>query len=188
MIWFGKDALSIDKIKSLDEVYKFGSIQNSEIHFRWIRLGIKAKWSDIIQPAIKFVSDQGRMKFTRPVYKYFFFSWFIIFDVSIASITLFFFSFLIIKQKKQGLVCLERIETSSYWEFSKRETIYASDDGKLGWKRFGIDSCVKEERRKRKRFRKKKIIESKKFTSKDAFYLNYRRILYIYCHKKVNIK
>lgn len=65
-----KDALSEEKIKSLDQVYKFGSIQNSEIHFKWIRIGIKARWHDIIQPAIKFVSDQGRMKFTRPVYKY----------------------------------------------------------------------------------------------------------------------
>lgn len=39
------------------------------ILLRWLRLGIKAKWAAIVEPALKFVRDQGRMKFTRPVYR-----------------------------------------------------------------------------------------------------------------------
>ena len=64
-----RDPLSADKMTSLNELYKFGETQNSEILFRWLRLGLKAKWEPIIEPALKFVRDQGRMKFTRPVYK-----------------------------------------------------------------------------------------------------------------------
>lgn len=64
-----KEPISCQKIDLLDKLYKFGQTQNSEILFRWIRLGIKAKWEPILQLALKFVTDQGRMKFTRPVYK-----------------------------------------------------------------------------------------------------------------------
>ncbi|RNA29022.1 leukotriene A-4 hydrolase [Brachionus plicatilis] len=64
-----QEPLSCSKIDSLNKYYKFGETQNSEILFRWIRLCIKAKWEPILQPALKFVTDQGRMKFTRPVYK-----------------------------------------------------------------------------------------------------------------------
>jgi leukotriene-A4 hydrolase len=64
-----KEPLSIAKIESLDRFYKFGSTENSEILFRWIRLGVKAKWNPIISLGLKFVSSQGRMKFTRPVYR-----------------------------------------------------------------------------------------------------------------------
>lgn len=64
-----KDPLSQYKMVALDSYYKFGSTQNAEILFKWLRLGIKAKWQPIIEPALKFMRDQGRMKFTRPVYK-----------------------------------------------------------------------------------------------------------------------
>ena len=33
-------------------------------------MGVKAKWLAIIPIGLKFVSSQGRMKFTRPVYRY----------------------------------------------------------------------------------------------------------------------
>lgn len=61
--------MSLEKLEGLSQHYKFGETQNSEILFKWLRLGLKARWSPIIQPALKFVTDQGRMKFTRPVYK-----------------------------------------------------------------------------------------------------------------------
>ena len=32
-------------------------------------MGVKAKWSPIIPLGLKFISSQGRMKFTRPVYR-----------------------------------------------------------------------------------------------------------------------
>ncbi len=67
-VW--KEPLSHEKLLALNQFYRFGETQNWEILFRWLRLGLKAKWPAIIQPALKFVTDQGRMKFTRPIYKY----------------------------------------------------------------------------------------------------------------------
>jgi leukotriene-A4 hydrolase len=67
-----KESLSCEKIQSLNDVYKFGETFNSEILFTWIRLCIKSKWKPIIYLALKFVSNQGRMKFTRPVYRFIF--------------------------------------------------------------------------------------------------------------------
>ena len=64
--------MSCEKIQSLNDVYKFGETFNSEILFTWIRLCIKSKWKPIIDLALKFVSNQGRMKFTRPVYRFIF--------------------------------------------------------------------------------------------------------------------
>ena len=40
------------------------------VNKRWIMLGIKSRWTPIIQLALKLVTDQGRMKFTRPTYRY----------------------------------------------------------------------------------------------------------------------
>lgn len=65
-----KEPLSCSKIDLLNKHYQFGETQNSEILFRWIRLCIKAKWEPILEKALNFVTEQGRMKFTRPVYKY----------------------------------------------------------------------------------------------------------------------
>jgi leukotriene-A4 hydrolase len=64
-----KEPISHEKLESLGQIYKFGQTQNAEILFRWLRLGLKARWPAVIQPALKFVTDQGRMKFTRPIYK-----------------------------------------------------------------------------------------------------------------------
>lgn len=44
-------------------------VQNSEIKFRWLRVCIKARWKDQISVALKFVNEQGRMKFVRPIYR-----------------------------------------------------------------------------------------------------------------------
>jgi leukotriene-A4 hydrolase len=53
----------------LEEVYHFNNNNNSEIKFRWIRLGLKAKWEKIIPKAVEMVTEQGRMKFLRPIYR-----------------------------------------------------------------------------------------------------------------------
>lgn len=59
-------------MEALNEFYGFGQTKNCEVLFNWLRLGIKAKWLPIIEPALKFVSYQGRMKYTRPIYRYYF--------------------------------------------------------------------------------------------------------------------
>ncbi|XP_064604430.1 leukotriene A-4 hydrolase-like isoform X1 [Liolophura sinensis] len=61
--------LSVAKLEKMEELYQLMKVQNSEVHFRWLRLCIRGEWSQAIAPALKFVSDQGRMKFVRPLYR-----------------------------------------------------------------------------------------------------------------------
>lgn len=42
---------------------------NAEIKFRWLRLGLRAHWTERVDDALKFVTEQGRMKFVRPIYR-----------------------------------------------------------------------------------------------------------------------
>jgi len=64
----GKE-ISTTKLEKMEELYKLNESGNVEIQFRWIRLGIKARWETIVQPALALVNSQGRMKFVRPVYR-----------------------------------------------------------------------------------------------------------------------
>ncbi|XP_019633359.1 PREDICTED: leukotriene A-4 hydrolase-like [Branchiostoma belcheri] len=61
--------LSIQHIEKMDQVYGMSANNNSEIKFRWLRLGIRAEWEGAVDPALKFVTVQGRMKFVRPLYR-----------------------------------------------------------------------------------------------------------------------
>lgn len=62
-------ALTPSKVEILGNTYNLASSQNCEIRFRWIRLGLKARWQPAIVPALKFVTEQGRMKYVRPIYR-----------------------------------------------------------------------------------------------------------------------
>uniref|UniRef100_A0A2K5C3T8 Leukotriene A(4) hydrolase n=1 Tax=Aotus nancymaae TaxID=37293 RepID=A0A2K5C3T8_AOTNA len=64
-----KAPLPLGHIKRMQEVYNFNAINNSEIRFRWLRLCIQSKWEDAIPLALKMATEQGRMKFTRPLFK-----------------------------------------------------------------------------------------------------------------------
>lgn len=57
------------KLIKMEELYELNATENSEIRFAWIRLGLRAQWPEIVPLAQQFVTAQGRMKFTRPVYK-----------------------------------------------------------------------------------------------------------------------
>jgi leukotriene-A4 hydrolase len=57
-------------MSKMEEVYHLNSNNNSEIKFRWIRLGLKAQWEDAIPRAVQMVTEQGRMKFLRPIYRF----------------------------------------------------------------------------------------------------------------------
>ncbi|XP_071961520.1 leukotriene A-4 hydrolase-like [Antedon mediterranea] len=54
---------------AMDENYQFSASKNSEIKFRWLKLQINSKHEPAIEPALDFVSRQGRMKFVRPLYR-----------------------------------------------------------------------------------------------------------------------
>merc|ERR1712150_70987 len=56
-------------IARMDELYNFGKVKNSEIKFRWLRLCIRAEVESAVPTALEFVTEQGRMKFVRPIYR-----------------------------------------------------------------------------------------------------------------------
>ncbi|MBV96722.1 Leukotriene A-4 hydrolase, partial [Eschrichtius robustus] len=65
-----KAPLPLGHIKRMQEVYNFNAINNSEIRFRWLRLCIQSKWEEAIPLALKMATEQGRMKFTRPLFNF----------------------------------------------------------------------------------------------------------------------
>uniref|UniRef100_A0A7M4FNA3 Leukotriene A-4 hydrolase n=1 Tax=Crocodylus porosus TaxID=8502 RepID=A0A7M4FNA3_CROPO len=64
-----KAPLPVSHVKRMQEVYNFNAVNNSEIRFRWLRLCIQAKWEEAIPLALKMATEQGRMKFTRPLFR-----------------------------------------------------------------------------------------------------------------------
>ena len=60
---------SVTKVAKMQKLYNFNAVNNSEIKFRWIRLGLRSKWDDAIPLAVQMVTEQGRMKFLRPIYR-----------------------------------------------------------------------------------------------------------------------
>ncbi|KAG9490488.1 hypothetical protein GDO78_006041 [Eleutherodactylus coqui] len=64
-----KDPLPVSHVKRMQEIYNFNDVKNAEILFRWLRLCILAKWEEVIPLALKMATEQGRMKFTRPLYR-----------------------------------------------------------------------------------------------------------------------
>merc|ERR1712080_173081 len=64
-----EEPLSVPTVSRMQEVYNINPIVNSEIKFRWIRLRLRAKDQSVLPLAAEFVSEQGRMKFIRPIYR-----------------------------------------------------------------------------------------------------------------------
>lgn len=64
-----EEFLPIAKLEKMDEIYKLSSSTNSEILFRWIRLGLRAHWKPRVEDALNMVTSQGRMKYVRPLYR-----------------------------------------------------------------------------------------------------------------------
>ncbi|XP_078716937.1 leukotriene A-4 hydrolase [Lampetra fluviatilis] len=62
-------ALPVKSLQRMEEVYKLNSVKNSEIRFRWLRLGLRARWEEAIPLALRMATEQGRMKFTRPLFR-----------------------------------------------------------------------------------------------------------------------
>ncbi|CAB1333767.1 unnamed protein product [Coregonus sp. 'balchen'] len=64
-----EEPLPLSHVKRMQEVYHLNAFINAEIRFRWLRLCVKSKWEDAIPMALKMATEQGRMKFTRPLFK-----------------------------------------------------------------------------------------------------------------------
>ena len=52
---------------AMNVMYSMDNSSNVEIVFRWIRLGIKARWEQSLGQALRLVTDQGRLKFIMPL-------------------------------------------------------------------------------------------------------------------------
>ena len=57
------------KVEAMQRLYNLDQTSNVELNFRWIRLGLKARWEPSVTAALELVSRVGRMKFVRPLYR-----------------------------------------------------------------------------------------------------------------------
>ena len=58
-------SLSASAVGAMEEAYGLAASTNSEIKFRWIRLGLRARYEPAVDLAVQMVTEQGRMKFLR---------------------------------------------------------------------------------------------------------------------------
>lgn len=65
----GSTPLKVSTVQSMHEKYKFGASKNAEILFRYSMLAIAAEDDTMIDTILRFITTQGRMKFTRPLYR-----------------------------------------------------------------------------------------------------------------------
>ncbi|CAL8323409.1 unnamed protein product [Lota lota] len=64
-----EEPLPLTHVKKMQEVYDFNGCANAEIRARWLRLCVKSKWEEAIPKALQMATEQGRMKFTRPLFR-----------------------------------------------------------------------------------------------------------------------
>lgn len=67
---FQAKPLPLNYIQKMSSVYNMSAYSNvSEIEFGYLRLCVRAKWSEMYPATVKFITGQGRMKFVRPLYR-----------------------------------------------------------------------------------------------------------------------
>uniref|UniRef100_A0A3B4ATY4 Leukotriene A(4) hydrolase n=1 Tax=Periophthalmus magnuspinnatus TaxID=409849 RepID=A0A3B4ATY4_9GOBI len=64
-----EDPLPLTHVKKMQDLYNLNSYMNSEIRFRWLRLCVRSKWEEMVPVALKMATEQGRLKFTRPLFR-----------------------------------------------------------------------------------------------------------------------
>lgn len=67
--FFDGQALPVAKLEQLDKLFEFSKMKNSEVKFRWLRIGLKAHWMKSVDPTLQWINEVGRMKFVRPLYR-----------------------------------------------------------------------------------------------------------------------
>ncbi|KAL6076840.1 Leucyl aminopeptidase yscIV [Balamuthia mandrillaris] len=65
----GGKPLPHDVLNRMDELYNLTPSTNSEIRFNWYQLCLSAGLDRIYPLVVSFVTEQGRMKFVRPLYR-----------------------------------------------------------------------------------------------------------------------
>lgn len=61
--------LKISTLRAMNGLYKIASTRNSEVLYRYCELAIPAEDVTILPVVTRFITTQGRMKFTRPLYR-----------------------------------------------------------------------------------------------------------------------
>lgn len=61
--------LSANRFLCMTKLYSLDQVTNSEIKFRWLRVGLLAKCEDVIPHVTDFLCTVGRMKFVRPLFR-----------------------------------------------------------------------------------------------------------------------
>lgn len=61
--------LDVSVLRAMDSIYNLSKMKNSEIKFRWLKLCLKSNWSEAFPAVVEFITQQGRMKFVRPLYR-----------------------------------------------------------------------------------------------------------------------
>ncbi|XP_061768057.1 leukotriene A-4 hydrolase [Nerophis ophidion] len=64
-----EEPLPLSHVKKMQEVYDLNSCMNAEVRFRWLRLCVRSRWEEAVPMALKMATEQGRMKFTRPLFR-----------------------------------------------------------------------------------------------------------------------
>ncbi|KAI9505022.1 Leucyl aminopeptidase yscIV [Coemansia spiralis] len=61
--------LKADTLDAIDDTYKLTGYQNCEVRFSWLSLALKSNYMAVVDAVIDMLSTQGRMKYTRPLYR-----------------------------------------------------------------------------------------------------------------------
>ncbi|KAJ3072161.1 Leukotriene A-4 hydrolase, partial [Quaeritorhiza haematococci] len=56
-------------LEALSKTYSLSTVRNAEIRFRWQWLCLMADYEQVFPEVVKFVTEIGRMKFVRPLYR-----------------------------------------------------------------------------------------------------------------------
>uniref|UniRef100_H3CCG6 Leukotriene A(4) hydrolase n=1 Tax=Tetraodon nigroviridis TaxID=99883 RepID=H3CCG6_TETNG len=64
-----EDPLPLAHVKKMQEVYDLNACLNAEIRCRWLRLCVRSRWEEAVPLALQMATEQGRMKFTRPLFR-----------------------------------------------------------------------------------------------------------------------
>eukprot|EP00795_Rhopilema_esculentum_P002319 gene2319-17951_t len=63
-----EENISKETLKAMNSKYNLTSLENNEIKFRWLRLCVRAELEEMYPQVVKFITQQGRMKYIRPIY------------------------------------------------------------------------------------------------------------------------
>ena len=56
-------------MEKMQEAYDFNAVKNAEIRSRWIRLGLRSRWEDMIPNTVQMITEHGRIAYLEPIYR-----------------------------------------------------------------------------------------------------------------------